>query len=82
MAASKTQDPGLSLRNMEAAKYPNYSSLDNIAISAQVKGIVLVLEERRNTNIIAAADLVGILPLRGEGRGGGGDTSRYKWLSS
>ena len=48
VAASRTQDPGLSLRNMEAAKYPNYSlaSLDNIAISAQVKGIVLVLEER------------------------------------
>ena len=85
VAASRTQDPGLSLRNMEAAKYPDYSlpSLDNITISGQVKGdVLLVLEERRNTNIIAAADLVGILPLRGEGRGGGGDTSRYKWLSS
>ena len=48
MAASKTQDPGLSLRNMEAAKYPDYSlpSLDNITISGQVKGDVLVLEER------------------------------------
>ena len=47
VAASRTQDPGLSLRNMEAAKYPDYSlpSLDNIAISAQVKE-VLVLEER------------------------------------
>ena len=78
MAASRTQDPGLSLRNMEAAKYPDYSlaSLDNITISAQV-GIVLVLEERRNTNIIAAADLVGILPLWGEGCYGGGVTSRY-----
>ena len=66
---------------MEAAKYPNYSlaSLDNIAISAQVGDMLLVLEERRNTNnIIAAADLVGLLPVRGEGRGGGGDTSRYK----
>ena len=89
VAASRTQDPGLSLRNMEAAKYPDYSlaSLDNITISAQVKGDVLpMLEEIRNTNtnIIAAADLVGILPLRGEGRGGGGDTSgyKYKWLSS
>ena len=83
VAASRTQDPGLSLRNMEAAKYPDYSlaSLDNITISAQV-GIVLVLEERRNTNIIAAADLVGILPVRGEGRGGGGDTSRYNKLLS
>ena len=49
MAASRTQDPGLSLRNMEAAKYPDYSlaSLDNIAISGQVKGdVLLVLEER------------------------------------
>ena len=48
MAASRTQDPGLSLRNMEAAKYPDYSlpSLDNITISAQVKGdVLLVLEE-------------------------------------
>ena len=81
MAASKTQDPGLSLRNMEAAKYPDYSlaSLDNITISGQVGVMLLVSEEIRNTNtnIIAAADLVGILPVRREGRGGGGDTSRY-----
>ena len=47
VAASRTQDPGLSLRNMEAAKYPDYSlaSLDNIAISAQVGVMLLVLEE-------------------------------------
>ena len=53
MAASKTQDPGLSLRNMEAAKYPDYSlpSLDNITISGQVGVMLPVLEERRNTNI-------------------------------
>ena len=53
VAASRTQDPGLSLRNMEAAKYPDYSlaSLDNITISGQVKGdVLLVLEEIRNTN--------------------------------
>ena len=83
VAASRTQDPGLSLRNMEAAKYPDYSlaSLDNITISGQVKGdVLLVLEEIRNTNtnIIAAADLVGILPVWGEGCYGGGDTNRYK----
>ena len=49
VAASRTQDPGLSLRNMEAAKYPDYSlpSLDNITISAQVVGVAGVRRKKK-----------------------------------